>query len=518
MEPVETPNPSARRASATSFFRTIAGLYVDEHELTLCHMAVTPIGTKSLRQETVPYQADQLEETLRELLSPFLTKRGVRVPIAVGLPMLRVIFTSRPLPQNTKDPAPDVLLHEAMRSSNVNVDDMEVDMIKSQPGKQPLASLTACRRRYLAGLLSALGSCGVRPYRAEPSPFALVRLAASRYKTPRKSKAAIRIVLGEKQGVAVLIASGTPMAWRTFELAAGAEVSTVISAVKALMIVGRFRGEIPPADCVLIHGRPDLEYAFQADAFQEATGVQTRYYKDPAFDAGSVALGLAMGCQQAGASFDLARALKPPAPLWELIPFGELATQIVLLVSITLYLHWRQQAVSRESVKIHAQAAKHAWMAKIDEKKIEAEKKELGLKLEAVKEYLDTRILWSSYTRDLASNVPESIVLRAFAGQCDLEMGPKRAAKPKKSLVFRLTAPITGSRVMPKEIDAYLDQLRADPLMSRDFPLIEIADLKSMQAVGGRAAADFTVKCLPRTEGPAPKAAATAKKEQAKGG
>ncbi len=53
---------------------------------------------------------------------------------------------------------------------------------------------------------------------------------------------------------------------------------------------------------------------------------------------------------------------------------------------------------------------------------------------------------------------------------------------------------------MPKEIDAYLEQLRADPLMSRDFPLIEIADLKSTQSLGGRVLADFTVKCLPKTE------------------
>ncbi len=176
-------------------------------------------------------------------------------------------------------------------------------------------------------------------------------------------------------------------------------------------------------------------------------GVPTRYYKDPAFDASSVALGLALGCHHSGAAFDLLRALKPPAPLWELIPFGELAAQLVLLVSITLYLHWREQTVSVAYAKIHAQAGKHAWIAKMDEKKIEAEKKELGLRLGAVKEYLDTRILWSAYTRDLASHIPESIVLRSLAAQCDLEMGAKGSSKAKTSLVFRLTAPITeGAR------------------------------------------------------------------------
>jgi hypothetical protein len=512
LEAVETPHAPTPRGSEKSLFRTVAGLYVDETELTLCLLALTPIGPKQLRVETVPYQTDQLEETLRQLLSPFMTKRGVRIPVAVGVPMLRVIFTSRPLPTDAKDAAPDVLLHDAMRSSNLNVDDMEVDLIKSQPGKRPMASLAACRRKYLAAILSALGNCGVRPVRSEPSPFALMRLAASRYRAPKKSKAAIRIVLGDKQGVAVLSASDQPLSWRTFDLVAGTEAATLISAIKALMIVGRFHGDIPAADCVLIHGRPDLEHCLATEAFQEAVGVPTRYYKDPAFDAGGVALGLAIGCQHSGAAFDLLRALKPPAPLWELIPFGELAAQLVLLVSITLYLHWREQTASVAYAKIHAQAGKHAWVAKMDEKKIEAEKKELGLRLNAVKEYLDTRILWSAYTRDLASHIPESIVLRSLAGQCDLEMGAKRTSKPKTSLVFRLTAPITEGRVMPKEIDSYLEQLRADPLMSRDFPLIEIADLKSTQSLGGHVMADFTVKCLPKTEAPAPKAAPPAHK------
>ena len=72
-----------------------------------------------------------------------------------------------------------------LRSSNLVIDDMNVDMIKSQPGKHPVASIIATRRKYLAPILNGLESCGVRPSQIEPVPFALLRAAFRRHRPVR---------------------------------------------------------------------------------------------------------------------------------------------------------------------------------------------------------------------------------------------------------------------------------------------------------------------------------------------
>ena len=61
---------------------------------------------------------------------------------------------------------------------------------------------------------------------------------------------------------------------------------------------------------------------------------------------------------------------------------------------------------------------------------------------------------------------------------------------------------------MPKEIDELLDSLRGDELLHRDFPLIEVADLKrSQKNTGAKPTVDFSVICLPKPPEPKPKAA-----------
>ena len=47
-------------------------------------------------------------------------------------------------------------------------------------------------------------------------------------------------------------------------------------------------------------------------------------------------------------------------------------------------------------------------------------------------------------------------------------------------------APISPDGSTPREIDAFLESLRNHPLLQRDFPLVELADIKRYQAYTAR--------------------------------
>jgi hypothetical protein len=328
----------------------------------------------------------------------------------------------------------------------------------------------------------------------------LLRLAAARHKAPRRARTVVRVFLGDAGGVAVLVANDFPLAWRVFELSAGSETTAVCSAARAIQIVARFRGEIGACDAVLIHGRPDLSEALTSEGFRQSIGVAVQHSHDPGYDPPSVALGLALGAQQGEEWFDLSRALKPRPPFWEVFPVGDVAVQSALLVCITLFLSSKHEAVRNAYNLVRAEAAKHPWVAKVDDAKLDKERKELEAKVDAIREYLDSRILWSNYTRDTSVRLPESIALRSFSGLCELDMGKGAArAKGKKWLTLKFSAPIASGQKIPPEVDAYLDALRRDALLQRDFPVVELADLKWTQPTGAGKGAltDFTVNCMP---------------------
>jgi hypothetical protein len=495
-------------------FRKSIGVHVGDRELSVCQIATGPLGVVELSSRTEPYDPEDLPGTLDELVKPLLPKRrSLRTLVSIGLPPLRVFFAARPVQLTDKDAAAAVLLHDLLKSSNVNVDDMEVDLRRAQPGKKALAVIVASRRKYLAGLLSGFSNLGIRPHRTEPAPFALVRLAASRHKAPRKAKTLVRVFLGPTGGIAVLLAGDLPLAWRAFELPTGTEGPSVAGAVKALTIVARFRGEVGACDAVLLHGRPDLTETLADDHTRRVLGGTVKHYPDPAYDGNSVALGLALGALVGDEAFDLGRSLKPKASFWEIFPAGDVAVQAALLVCATLFLGSKAEGARHSHRIVVKETEKHAWMKKVDDAKLEKERKELEAKVAAIREYLDTRVRWEAYTRNASARLPEGLVLRSFAGVYELE-GGKGKTKGKKSLALRLSAPIEGGRSIPRGVDRYLDALRRDPLLQHDFPAVELADLKWNQpmAKGADALAEFTVNCLPVDKPKAPPAGGGATK------
>jgi hypothetical protein len=476
------------------------GLYLGEHEVSVCKVAAMPFGTVELASSTEPYEPDDLPDVLERLLGPLLGRRR-RCPLAVGLPSSRLFFGTRLATGGAE--TPQAMLQKVLCSSNIRVDDLTVDLLRGEVHKAPVASVAACRKKYLTGVVATLGRLGVRPFRAEPSPYALIRLAAKRHPAPRRSKTVLRVFLGATQGLAALVAGGLPLAWRTFTLPAGAEGSAILSVARALRTQERHYGIESSPDYAMIHGRADLHERLQQEEFATGMGTRVLWHGEPAFDGASMAMGLALGCLEPnGRAFDLSRSLKSRASIGDIFPWGDLAFTSALVLCMGLVLGVYAMKLDESYARVQAKSSQHKCLASADLGRLQKETEDVKQKVQAVRTFLDSRILWSAYAHDISTRLPANAVLIAFDAQCGLEGGGKGA--PKKSLKLRATAPFGQGGMTPRDIDAFLVALRNDRLLTRDFPSVELTDISRAQTRGKEASgAGFTIVCLPNAKGAA---------------
>ncbi len=74
----------------------------------------------------------------------------------------------------------------------------------------------------------------------------------------------------------------------------------------------------------------------------------------------------------------------------------------------------------------------------------------------------------------------------------------RKSRAPKRSLTIIAAVPQKADGVTPREVDEYLDQLRKDPLLNRDFGSVELTKIERALARDRRSTvAAFTVVCLP---------------------
>ena len=486
--------------------RRALGVYIGDDEVAVSQVAATLLGPVEIYRHRETYQPGELAGLLTKVLQPLVGKRRSRRRlVAFALPQLRVFFSTRPLKATNIEVSAKVLLHELLRSPNSNVDEMAIDHLQASPGKRPVVSLVSCRKKYLTGLLANMQDCGIRPFRVEPTPCAILRAAEKQYKPPRKAKTVARLFLGQEDGLAVLSASGWPVVPRTFTLADSDAATAVISTVRTLETIGKLCGTDSAIDAVMIHGGAELRAKADLAALEEQVGAPIQWHDGPSLDGGSIALGSAIGCLETNAqAFDLARSLKPRESLWELFPWGEVALQGALVVFLGLFLLNHSQELNTKYAGVRSETDGRHWMGSLTEQQLGKEKLDLDQRVDAIRKFLSTRILWTDYTHDIPLRLPKNSTLNSFQGICELEKKGKKDAniKPKKSFVMRIGAPIARDGTAPKEIDDFLDSLRGHALLKRDFPLVDLADIKWFQPnAGAQATALFTVVCLPKQTG-----------------
>lgn len=496
--------------------RKAIGVYVSDKEVVVSKVVATTLGPVEVAQLRESYTPDQLGNVLTRVLTPLLG-RWKRFPlnVAVGLSGQRVFYSTRPIKSTNSDASPEMLLHEVLQSASISVDDMALDVVKTKPDKRLVASIVSCRRKYLSGLLSAFGTAGVNPFRAEPAPCALLRVAALRNRMPRKAKTVVRMFLNADQGLAVLSVGNVPFVWRYFSLPAANEATAILAVTRTLQTLSKPCGHENPIDVIVVHGRPDLRELVESEPLQDGLGIPTSWVEGPALDESTVAFGLGLGCLTEGTeSLDLARSLRPRRSLWELFPWGEVALQTAMIICMGLFLANRSGHLDKAYSVVSKSIGEHVWLHSLNEQDLEKERKDLQQRVDAVRKFLATRIVWTSYARDIPTRMPKQTTINGIEGMCDLEISGKKkdgGIKQKKSFVLRLSAPMTKEGKMPKEIDDFMNSLREHPLLKKDFPTVELREVVRFQPfVNSPPTATFTVICLPAAAKATPKPEAEA--------
>jgi hypothetical protein len=485
------------------------GLCLGEHDISASVVAATPLGPIEIASFTEPCPPNELLTVIDRVLQSLQGGKRRRLQIAIGLPNSRVFFGTRPL-RTGADASPEAVVQKLLLSSNVSADDLTIDMITSTVDKASWATVGACRKKYMAAVLGVLEQYSTQVVRTEPAPCALVRAAARQYRPPRRSKTLLRIFLGADEGLAVLTVAGLPRAWRSFAMPSFSEGMAILSSARTLLSQSRYYEMSTPLDYAIVHGRPDLHDRLQKEGLPTEIGARMVWHDGPVFGGATAALGLALGClNQNAQAFDLSRTMKPRPLLRDIFPWGELVCECTLMAGMGLVLMQHSEKVNAAYLSVRNQCEGNKTLALSTMADLQKEKTELKSKLDSMHGFLDSRIAWTSYIRDIASILPANIELNGWQGNNVMAIG-KAGSKNKRALQFTGSAPLAANAPVPPEVAKFLKSLRTNPLIKRDFASTEITNIKPVEAkaakpgeklagkVGEKAGTvEFTIVCRP---------------------
>ena len=149
---------------------------------------------------------------------------------------------------------------------------------------------------------------------------------------------------------------------------------------------------------------------------------------------------------------------------------------------------------------VRVKSDQHKCLAATKPDSLGKETEDLKRKVEAVRTFLDSRVLWSAYLHDISARLPGSVVLNSLEGQSVLDT---KGGGGGKSLKLQATATVSEDGAIPREIDAFLSTLRNDPLLKRDFSSVECPGISQSQSHGKNQGpqTSFTIICLPGAKG-----------------
>jgi hypothetical protein len=499
--------------------RRSIGLVIDDQRIAVSVVATTPLGRKQIFSEVRACDGEPPQAVLKGLLDPWIKQgRGGKAKVGpwvqLAVPESQVFQAVVPITHANLNATPQSYFLEAVQATNVRAEERIIDLLKLDINKQSIACVAAVPRVAINSMIEMTDGLGTRVGLAEPAPAALYRAGAFYHKAPRASKLTARFFLGPRQAIGVPAAGAQPLFWHTFDLTPGDESTTVLAANSTLWMLARHNRINLPIDTVIVHGRPELALTQDPEVFRTRTGARLIRCSKPDYDLAAAALGVALANPLADETgHDLARDLKPAISIREIFPWGELALQGVLLGAVSLFLIGTVAEASSRLKAVDTQLRSFAWLKKDDQAKLDADKNALQEALKVVEAFEGKRVRWSAVLRTVAAAAPESTTITGLTGEAELETAAKGApAKSKKQLIVNFSTPMAEDGSVPPEIDGFLTALRADPMLKRHFPLIEIPGLKANSGRAGKQPfASYSVVCLPKAE-PTRAAAAPTKK------
>ena len=473
------------------------GVCLSEHEITICKLAFTLRGPVEIASASASYGPDTLSAELKKLLAPLLGRRR-HIPVAIGLPCSKLFIGTRPASGNSK-PTVAGMLEKTLCSPTLDIDELAADMLLNIGSKTPSASVVACRKKYMVGIVSALKDLGVRPVRVEPSPCSLVRTAMAHRKYPHRAKTVLCVFLGDDQGVAAVVSGGRPLAWKAFALPRGGEGAAILSAIRTLETQGKNYGLEWSLEYAAIHGRPDLHERMQEEQLPTKINVRVIWQEGPALAGTAIAFGTAAGCLDRDAkTFDLSRHIKSRPSIMDIFPWWDFSYATLLVVWLALSLYTHSVKLEEEYLAVQMQSSNHKCLCLGDLKNLAKDTEDLEDRVEVVYDYLDSRIQWTEHMGDIIRRLPREVGLGSFKGEWIMQTGGRRGKRARKSMLLKATAPQSADDAAPLAIDDFLNELRNDPFLKKKFGLVELTDIsRSLSRDKKTSVAAFTLLCLP---------------------
>jgi hypothetical protein len=478
-------------------FPQAVGIYSDGRTVHVVRAAATLRGSRVVERLSVPVETDEpaaLQQALAQLGS-----RAARRPIVLGVPTERCYFTTRPV-SVMGGASPNVLLRESLRSPSAPIDQLIADTVTSRPDRRDVVGIAACDRNWLASLCQPLVERDLWVAGAEPAPCALLRLAEREDRKHRKAGLVVRVFLNDSQMLAVLASGVQPIVWRTAPLTRGDEAAAILALVRSVNSVSNPCGIEREPGAVVVHGRQDLERLVDVQWVRQHLRTQFGWLANPSLDAADVARGLTLrGLEDGDDGFDLAREYRRQPTLWQLFP-GRLAVACAALLLVMAGLLWHRKTQVETAAALAHRTADRLVAPAVPTAELQDEQKDLAARVAAVKKFVDSRVVWTTLLRELSNQLPDSIYLTSLQADAELPTKPGKSVA-KRGLVVKGAVALSASGLVPHEVDRLVNTLRGHPVIARDFPLVELADLKHFQNVGdNRALALFTIICLPKAK------------------
>lgn len=489
----------------SSFWRKVCwgravGAHLTKGRVVLTEIASTPVGLAVLNRDTQAVGDQSPAETLKQWCLTHLTPRQRRhVPVCVGIAGEQAFFTTRFLDgqQRKESPSAAELLEACGASHAWEKEEAASDFVRTKlPGGQAY-SLAAAKRELAEEIFAALQGAGVRSARMEPAPWSLLAAADREASPPPKWRNVVRVLLLENDGLAILAVGGRPALWRRFPVDRRSPAFSITSAIRVLQIYARQNFDLRSICGVFLQGHV-------GDGFVE----QVREDVGLAVEAGSgsgptddqYSLGLALSAKNAkGRSLDLLRGLRPAPSIREIFPWSLAGLTVFLGVCMALLLWNESTALAAQCESFERRNVAHPWAQGLTMAAVNKERDVLLAEVAAVRRFLTSRIIWSDYLRDLPTRLPTNACLSSISGFCELEDTGKKKQERKSSqcMTLRGMARFSDRGQAPREIDAFLESLRGMDLLKRDFPHVQLAEIR-WRREGHSEIAQFTILALPK--------------------
>jgi hypothetical protein len=294
----------------------------------------------------------------------------------------------------------------------------------------------------------------------------------------------------------MLVVADQPVLWRRFAPDAGSPARSITSAIRALLIYARRSFDIRQIQGVFLQGPVSDELAAQVTDETGLTVAAARS-EGPTDEQYSLALALSAKGGKNG-TLDLMRGLRPPPSIREIFPW-KLGGLILFLGGCMAFLLWNRSAsLASQCEAIERQNLSHAWARSLETRAINDQRGILSAEVGAVRKFLSTRIIWSDYLRDLPTRLPTNACLTNVDASCELAeaSNKKQNRRASESMTLRGMARFRDRAEAPKEIDTLLESLRDMEMLKRDFPSVQLAEIR-WRKEGRSEIAIFTILALP---------------------